>query len=71
MDTLREDMQNKALRRQQLDGEIKVLAEQISAGLQNEEHYRSRLKTIEEDLEKHRKSCEEQEQEKANTATKK
>ena len=65
MDTLREDMQNKALRRQQLDGEIKVLAEQISAGLQNEEHYRSRLKTIEEDLEKHRKSCEEQEQEKS------
>ena len=50
MDQLREDTQNKAIRRQQLDGEIKVLREQILAGVQNEEHYKNRLQTIEADL---------------------
>ena len=50
MDQLREDTQNKAIRRQQLDGEIKVLREQILAGVQNEEHYKNRLQTIEADV---------------------
>lgn len=50
MEEMRESTQNKAIRRQQLDGEIKVLKEQILAGIQNEEHYKSRLDTIETEL---------------------
>ena len=64
MDQLREETQNKAIRRQQLDGEIKVLREQILAGTQNEEHYRSRLKTIESDVKERQESLETQEEEK-------
>ena len=48
MDQLREETQNKAIRRQQLDGETKVLREQILSGVQSEEHYKSRLQSIEE-----------------------
>ena len=47
MDQLREETQNKAIRRQQLDGETKVLREQILSGVQSEEHYKSRLQSIE------------------------
>ena len=65
MDQLREETQNKAIRRQQLDGEIKVLREQILAGTQNEEHYRSRLKTIESDVKERQESLETQEEEKS------
>lgn len=65
MDDMREEAQSKALRRQQLDGEIKVLQEQISAGLQNEEHYQSRLTVIQEESEKRQQSLAELEQEKA------
>ena len=60
MDQLREDTQNKAIRRQQLDGEIKVLREQILAGVQNEEHYKNRLQTIEADLKERQTSLESQ-----------
>ena len=65
MDQLREETQNKAIRRQQLDGEIKVLREQILAGTQNEEHYCSRLKTIESDVKERQESLETQEEEKS------
>ena len=65
MEQLREDTQNKAIRRQQLDGEIKVLREQILAGVQNEEHYKNRLQTIEADLKERQTSLESQEQEKS------
>ena len=65
MDQLREETQNKAIRRQQLDGEIKVLREQILAGTQNEEHYCSRLKTIESDVKERHESLETQEEEKS------
>ena len=65
MDQLREETQNKAIRRQQLDGEIKVLREQISAGVQNEEHYKSRLQTIESDLKERQEALESQEAEKS------
>ncbi|WP_455503593.1 chromosome segregation protein SMC [Blautia sp.] len=65
MDQLREETQNKAIRRQQLDGEIKVLREQISAGVQNEEHYKNRLQTIETDLKERQEALESQEAEKS------
>ena len=65
MDQLREETQNKAIRRQQLDGEIKVLREQISAGVQNEEHYKNRLQTIETDLKERQEALENQEAEKS------
>ena len=38
------------MRKQQLEGQISVLNEQILAGVQNEEHYKGRLQTIEEEL---------------------
>ena len=50
MDALRMESQEQALHKQQLEGQINVLNEQILAGVQNEDHYRSRLKTIEEEL---------------------
>ena len=65
MDQLREETQNKAIRRQQLDGEIKVLREQISAGVQNEEHYKNRLQTIETDLKERQEALENHEAEKS------
>ena len=65
MDQLREETQNKAIRRQQLDGETKVLREQILSGVQSEEHYKSRLQTIEADLKERQESLESQEAEKS------
>ena len=52
MDALREASRDRAIRRQQLEGEINVLHEQILAGEQNDSHYRSRLSTIQEDTKK-------------------
>ena len=52
MDALREESRDRAIRKQQLSGEINVLHEQILAGEQNDSHYRSRLLTIQEDTEK-------------------
>ncbi|MDO4337088.1 MAG: chromosome segregation protein SMC [Eubacteriales bacterium] len=49
LDALREEMQQNALLKQQYEGQINVLNEQISSGKQNDEHYRTRLKTIEEE----------------------
>ena len=65
MDQLREETQNKAIRRQQLDGETKVLREQILSGVQSEEHYKSRLQSIEADLKERQESLERQEAEKS------
>ena len=42
----------RAIRRQQLEGAINVLHEQILAGEQNDSHYRSRLSAIQEDTKK-------------------
>ena len=52
MDLLREKSRDRAVRKQQLEGEINVLHEQILAGEQNDSHYRSRLSAIQEDTEK-------------------
>ena len=65
MEEMRESTQNKAIRRQQLDGEIKVLKEQILAGIQNEEHYKSRLDTIETELAQRQAALSSQEQERS------
>ncbi|MCF0134726.1 MAG: chromosome segregation protein SMC, partial [Blautia sp.] len=48
-DILREETQENAIRRQQLEGQMNVLREQISSGKQNEELYLDRLQSIEED----------------------
>ena len=50
MDALRISGQEQAIRKQQLEGQINVLNEQILAGAQNEEHYKGRLQTIEAEL---------------------
>ena len=50
MDALRISGQEQAIRKQQLEGQINVLNEQILAGAQNEEHYKGRLQTIESEL---------------------
>ena len=52
MDALREESRDRAIRKQQMEGEINVLHEQILAGEQNDSHYRSRLSAIREDTEK-------------------
>ena len=52
MEALREESRDRAIRKQQLSGEINVLHEQILAGEQNDSHYRSRLLAIQEDTEK-------------------
>ena len=65
MEQLREKTQNEAIRKQQLDGEIKVLREQILAGVQNEEHYKNRLQTIDTDVKERKATLEIQEQEKS------
>ena len=41
MDALRMESQEQALHKQQLEGQINVLNEQILAGVQNEDHYRA------------------------------
>lgn len=65
MDALREDTQKRALNKQQLEGEINVFREQLLAGAQNEEHYQSRLSSIQEEMDKKRNLCMEQKDEKA------
>ena len=52
MEALREESRDRAIRKQQLSGEINVLHEQILAGEQNDSHYRSRLLAVQEDTEK-------------------
>ena len=64
MDTLRESNQENALRKQQYEGQINVLAEQISSGKMNAEHYLTRKQAIETDLETKTESKEELEEEK-------
>ena len=65
MDTLREQTQENALKKQQLEGQINVLNEQILAGVQNEEHYKTRLAAIEEELSRRIKERTELEEERA------
>ena len=50
MDELREKTQQNALQKQQLEGQINVLNEQIQAGLQSDTHFKNRLEIVEEDL---------------------
>lgn len=50
MDALRISGQEQAIHKQQLEGQVNVLNEQILAGAQNEEHYKGRLQAIEEEL---------------------
>ena len=52
MEALREESRDRAIRKQQLSGEVNVLHEQILAGEQNDSHYRSRLLAVQEDTEK-------------------
>ena len=70
MDTLREESRDRAIRKQQLSGEINVLHEQILAGEQNDSHYRSRLLAIQEDTEKKSADREELEEQRADLQTK-
>lgn len=56
MDALRNETQERALKKQQIEGSINVMNEQILAGQQNEEHYKSRLSVIKEELEKREES---------------
>ena len=50
MDVLKDEIQERALKKQEFSGRIDVLKEQISAGDLNNELYRNRLSAIEEDL---------------------
>ena len=70
MDALREESRDRAIRKQQLSGEINVLHEQILAGEQNDSHYRSRLLTIQEDTEKKSADREELEEQRADLQAK-
>lgn len=63
MESLREETQGKALQKQQLEGQINVLNEQLSAGEQNREHYESRLLSIAEELSKKEEAKKEQQEE--------
>ena len=49
MDALREESRDRAVRKQQMEGQINVLNEQILSGEQSENHYRSRLDAIREE----------------------
>ncbi len=70
MDALREESRDRAIRKQQLSGEINVLHEQILAGEQNDSHYRSRLQAIQEDTEKKSADREELEEQRADLQAK-
>ena len=70
MDALREESRDRAIRKQQLSGEINVLHEQILAGEQNDSHYRSRLLAIQEDTEKKSTDREELEEQRADLQAK-
>lgn len=63
MESLREETQGKALQKQQLEGQINVLNEQLSVGEQNREHYESRLLSIAEELSKKEEAKKEQQEE--------
>lgn len=65
MDALRQETQENAVKKQQLEGSINVLHEQIAAAVQNDAHYRSRLGTIHEDLKKREDSYRELDEERA------
>lgn len=52
LDTLKEEQQQNALLKQQYEGQVQVLEEQISSGKQNSEHYQNRLTTLGEDLDR-------------------
>ena len=52
LDALKEEQQENALLKQQYEGQVKVLEEQISSGKQNSEHFRSRLAVLKDDLQK-------------------
>lgn len=51
LDTLKEEQQQNALLKQQYEGQVKVLEEQIFSEHQNSEHYKNRLTTLKDDLE--------------------
>ena len=65
LDTLKEEQQQNALLKQQYEGQIKVLEEQIQSGIQSSEHYRSRLYALKEDLAKRNQEKEKLTEEKA------
>ena len=52
LDTLKEEQQQNALLKQQYEGQVQVLEEQISSGRQNSEHYKNRLNSLKENLER-------------------
>ena len=52
LDTLTEEQQQHALLKQQYEGQVQVLEEQISSGKQNSEHYQNRLTALGEDLDR-------------------
>ena len=52
LEELKEWQQQNALTRQQHEGQIQVLEEQILSGKQNSAHYRNRLETLGEELQK-------------------
>ena len=52
LDTLKEEQQQNALLKQQYEGQVQVLEEQISSGKQNSEHYQNRLTALGEDLDR-------------------
>ena len=52
LEELKERQQQNALTRQQHEGQIQVLEEQILSGKQNSAHYRNRLETLGEELQK-------------------
>lgn len=52
MHTLKEEQQQNALLKQQYEGQVQVLEEQISSEKQNSEHYQNRLTALGEDLDR-------------------
>ena len=65
LDALKEEQQENALLKQQYEGQVKVLEEQISSGRQNSEHFRSRLTVLKDDLQKRSEEKEKLTEEKA------
>lgn len=49
---MKEEQQQNALLKQQYEGQVQVLEEQISSGKQNSEHYQNRLTALGEDLDR-------------------
>ena len=69
MDELREKTQQNALQKQQLEGQINVLNEQIQAALQSDTHFKNRLEIVEEDLKQRVQARSEVEEEKGSLHT--